>query len=384
VRRVWSLWCAGISACAGLGCGQDERSLDEDARPVIEHYAASAYAGYSSSVAKAEELQSAVDGLVSSPSATTLQAARQAWLAAREPYGQTEVYRFYDGPIDDPTDGPEGLINAWPLDEAYIDYVDGDPSSGIINHPTTFPTLSKELLASENEKGGEKNISTGYHAIEFLLWGQDLNAAGPGNRPHTDYVIGGDGTAAHPERRGQYLRLAAELLADNLRTVRDAWAPGASNYGLEFRALGANEALRRILQGMGSLSGAELAGERMTTAYDNRDQEDEHSCFSDNTHRDLYLNALAVQNVYLGRSGSTDGPGLDDVVRPRDQTLDAKMRQQLEASLAAVQAIPVPFDQALAHDDSRAKILTAVRALQAQTDTVVEIAALLGITLNLE
>jgi putative iron-regulated protein len=382
---VWSLWCAGIAgACAGLGCGQGERSLDEDARPVIEHYAALAYAGYSSSVAKAEELQSAVDGLVRSPSASTLQAARQAWLRAREPYAQTEVHRFYDGPIDDPTDGPEGLINAWPLDEAYIDYVDGNPSSGIINDSTTFPTLSKELLANENERGGEKNISTGYHAIEFLLWGQDLNSAGPGNRPYTDYVIGGDGTAAHQDRRGEYLRLAAELLADNLRTVQHAWAPGASNYGLEFRALGANEALRRILQGMGSLSGAELAGERMTTAYDNRDQEDEHSCFSDNTHRDLYLNALAVQNVYLGRYGSTDGPGLDDVVRPRDQTLDATMKQQLEASLAAVQAIPVPFDQALAHDDSREKILTAVRALRAQTDTVVEIATLLGITLNLE
>ena len=380
--RIW--WCAGVAACVAAGCGQDEPSLADDAKPVIEQYSALAFAGYAASLAKAEELRIAVDALATTPSEATLQAARQAWLAAREPYGQTEVYRFYDGPIDNPTDGPEGLINAWPLDEAYIDYVEGNSTSGIINDPTTYPTLSKELLAGANEQGGEKNISTGYHAIEFLLWGQDLTATGAGNRPYTDYVNGAEGTAANQDRRAQYLRLAADLLVENLRSVRDAWTPNAPNYRAELHSVDPKEALRRILQGMGSLSGAELSGERMATAYDNRDQEDEHSCFSDNTHRDLYLNALAIQNAYLGRGANGDGDGLDEIVGTRDQALDAKLKQQLETSLAAVQAIPVPFDQALAHEESRAKILEAVRALQAQTDTIVEVATLLGITLNLE
>jgi putative iron-regulated protein len=197
-------------------------------------------------------------------------------------------------------------------------------------------------------------------------------------------VTGAGGTAANQDRRGQYLKLAAEIVIDDLRSVRDAWAPGATNYGAEFQDLDPKEALRRILQGMGSLSGSELSGERMTTAYDNRDQEDEHSCFSDNTHRDIYANALSIQNVYLGRYGTIDGPGLEDLVRARNPELDTKMKQQLEASIAAVQAIPVPFDQALVNDDGRAKILAAVRALQAQTETIVEIATLLGIQINLE
>jgi putative iron-regulated protein len=381
----WKHW--GLVAAMALGVGCNGGSNDAaDAQAVIDTYADLVHASYSDSVAKAEALKGAVDAFVAAPSAATLTAARQAWLASREPYGQTETYRFYEGPIDS-AEGPEGQINAWPLDEAFIDSVAGSPNGGIINDTGTFPTLSTEVLAAQNENGGEKNIATGYHAIEFLLWGQDLNASGPGSRPHTDFVTGAGGTLSNPARRGEYLKLAAQLLVDDLKSVTEAWAEGGDNYGKDFRALDAKEALRRMLQGMGSLSGAELSGERMTTAYDNKDQEDEHSCFSDNTHRDLYTNALGIQNVYLGRYGSIDGKGLEDLVKAKDPALDTKMKEQLAASLAAIEAIPKPFDQAILGDDSapgRAKVLAAIRALQAQTDTIVEIATALDVQINLE
>ena len=366
-----------------VGCGGGGDGL-EGTQPVVDNYAAIVHASYADSLAKARALKTAVDAFVAAPDATTLEAAKQAWLAAREPYGQTEVYRFYDGPIDNPEAGPEGEINAWPLDEAFVDYVVGDASAGIINDPTMFPTLSKEVIAGQNENGAEENISTGYHAIEFLLWGQDLSPTGPGARPPTDYLATG-GTAANQTRRGQYLKLAAELLVDDLQLVTDQWTPGAENYGADFRAVDGREAVRRMLQGLGSLSGAELSGERMATAMDNRDQEDEHSCFSDNTHRDLRGNALALQNVYLGRYGSIDGPGLDELVRERDPELDAKMQAQLAGSIAAIEAIPTPFDQALQDDaNGRMKIRTAITSLREQTETMVEIATLLGVQINLE
>jgi putative iron-regulated protein len=365
-------------------CGGEDPVVLGDAQPVIANYATIVHASYDESLTAATALEVAVDAFVAAPSSSTLEAARDAWLAAREPYGQTESYRFYDGPIDNATDGPEGQINAWPLDEVYIDYVEGQPMSGIINDPTMFPTLSIDVIASQNEQGGEKNISTGYHAIEFLLWGQDLSDTGAGDRPHTDYVAGAMGTAMNQERRGQYLALATELLVQDLTAVRDAWAPGQTNYAASFQTEAPTEAVRRMLQGMGSLSGAELAGERMTTALDNRDQEDEHSCFSDNTHRDLYLNALAVENVYLGRFGAMDGPGIDDLVAARDPALDTRMKAELTAALDAIEAIPPPFDQALVTDSSRTLIMSAITALQTATDTIVEIATLLGIPLNLE
>ena len=366
------------SSLAGAGaCGGGDGEL-ADAPPVIDGYVAIVRASYGDTLSTATALRVAVDAFVAAPSPTTLEAAKTAWLAAREPYGQTESYRFYDGPIDNPETGPEPRINSWPLDEAYIDYVSGSPMAGIINSPSLYPAISKELIAGRNEQGSEDNISTGYHAIEFLLWGQDTSPTGPGARPHTDYLTG----FPNHDRRGQYLKAVTGLLVDDLTAVVDAWVPGAP-YEADLRAA-PEEALRRMLQGMGALSGAELSGERMTVALDNRDQEDEHSCFSDNTHRDLRANALAIQNVYLGRYGQVDGPGLDVLVAARDAALDTKMKEQLEASLAAIAAIPIPFDQAIAGDTGRAKVLAAVRALQAQTQTLVEIATLFGIKINLE
>src|SRR3546814_4535519 len=157
----------------------------------------------------------------------SLAAAKQAWLDGRDLYGPTEAFRFYDGPIDTPDGGPEGQINAWPLDEAYIDYVEGDETAGIINDTAGVPEITTDVLVAANEQGGESNISTGWHAIEFLLWGQDLSDEGPGARPLSDYT---DSPTA--ERRAIYLQLLADLLVSDLESVRDQWAPE----GGEFRA----------------------------------------------------------------------------------------------------------------------------------------------------
>jgi putative iron-regulated protein len=380
-----------LLACLTLACnstseddGGDTAPLTADeVAPVAENYAAIVYANYAESRASADSLRTEIDAFIGGPSDATLEAARTAWLAAREPYGQTEVYRFYDGPIDNPTDGPEGQLNAWPMDEAYVDYVEGTPDSGIINDATTYPTIDAALLASLNEAGGETNIATGYHAIEFLLWGQDLADDGPGARPFTDYDTSGMGTAANQDRRGVYLSAAAELLLSDLDALVIAWDPaGASNYRSEFLAAAPEEIVRRIMLGMGSLSGAELAGERMSVALDTQDQEDEHSCFSDNTHRDVINNATGIQNVYEGRYGTIDGPGIYDLVAARDQALADRLRDEMQASVDLALAIPEPFDRAII--EQREAVEATVAALQAQADTIVEAAALFDIALALE
>lgn len=369
----------------------DEAATDESSDPsalkaeAVSTYADLVYASYADSYDLAVELQAALEAFVAEPSEETLQAAKDAWLAAREPYGQTEAYRFYGGPIDD-ADGPEGLINAWPLDEAYVDYVEGDETAGIINDPETYPTIDTELLASLNEVGAEENISTGFHAIEFLLWGQDLSSDGSGQRPHTDYVA--DGTAPNPERRGAYLLAAAELLVSNLEELVTAWAPDTDdNYRAEFLAQEPDAALQQILTGIGVLSKSELAGERIFTAYDNQDQEDEHSCFSDNTHRDIITNAQGIQNVYLGQYTQVDGSevsgtGLADVVAATAPELNEQILALLDNSMEQVNAIFVPFDQAIVQPDTRPQVLDAVYALQDQGDLFAQAASELGLTID--
>lgn len=386
--RAARTFAALIAAGFLAGCGPSEPAgplLSQSAPKVIDGYAQLVFATYTDVLAGTNTLDTSVKTFVANPSDATLTAAKQAWLDARVSYGQSEAFRFYGGPIDD-ADGPEARINAWPLDESYIDYVEGNPMSGIINDPMTYPSLDAPLLVSLNEKDGEKNIAAGYHAIEFLLWGQDMNAMGPGNRPFTDYVVGAGGTAANQDRRGLYLQTTSTLLVNDFTPVVAEWAEGGA-YRSAFVKLPAEEAVRRILLGMGSLSGAELAGERMQVAYDTKEQEDEHSCFSDNTISDLAANARSIQNVYLGKYGMLDVPGLDEIVRERDPALDQRMQDQLAASIAAIEAIPAPFDQAMMGADTsegRMRMAAAIKALRTQTTTIVDIALLLGISLNIE
>ncbi|MCU0761961.1 MAG: iron-regulated protein [Hydrogenophaga sp.] len=346
---------------------------------VAAHYATLVHANYSDTLSSAKAMHDAIKAFTAAPSQANLDAARKAWLVAREFYGQTEAFRFYGGPIDDDK-GPEGQLNAWPMDESYVDYVEGKKTAGLINNRKV--AITKKSLAAQNEKGGEENVATGWHAIEFLLWGQDLSETGPGNRGFEDFV---DGKAPNADRRRQYLNVVTELLIDDLNFLVKAWAPGAkNNYRAKFEK-GGNESLRKMFVSLGSLSRGELAGERLEVALSSQDQEDEHSCFSDNTHRDAVTNAKGIENVWLGRyvraDGSTlQGPSLRELVAAKDAALAEKTTQQMRSSVQAAEAIPAPFDRAiLPGNPGRAKIEATIQSLTAQSDQIVAAAAAVGI-----
>lgn len=376
-----------LAACLAWGCDDsDDESPDAGASlpditpAAMETYAQIVHASYEDSLTSAQALDTALNALVDTPSAETMLAARNAWLESREPYLQTEVYRFYDGPIDNPDDGPEGLLNAWPLDEAYIDYVAGDDTAGIVNDAAV--EISASQLESLNEEGTEENISTGYHAIEFLLWGQDMNDQGPGIRPFTDYVTDGSGTASNQDRRATYLTTASTMLQGHLQGLIDAWAPGGGNYRADFVA-DPGDALRKALTGMIVLSGFETGGERLQTALDSGDQEDEHSCFSDNTHRDMVQDVQGVANVWFGNYQRLDnsmisGTGIRDVVREVDADLATRVEGEINAALAAAEALQPPFDQELQNDAGRARIQALIDALRTVEGSLEEVFGVFG------
>jgi len=359
-------------------------------KAAITNYAAIVYANYSDALTKAQVLKTAVDAFVASPSQVNLDAAKQAWLDARVPYGQTEVYRFYEGPID-AADGPEGLLNAWPMDEAFVDYVQGNANAGIINDLVNRPVISKTVIETLNESGGETNISCGYHAVEFLLWGQDLSASSAGTRPYTDYLTTG-GTSANQARRGEYLKICAELIVDHLQQLVDAWSPSStSNYRSSFVNGDADAALTKIIQGMGFLSKGELAGERIEVAYDSQLQEDEHSCFSDNTDNDIKMNALGILNVYNGsylRSDGTtvSGTSIYDVVKAKDATVADAAKAAIQDGATKANLISAPFDQQIlgSNPTGRQKVKDAIDALKLQGDKIALAANALGLTVTIE
>lgn len=368
-----------LSLSISVFAQDDVETLQSDA---VSTYADIVYASYADSLETATDLNDALIAFVAEPSEETLTDAQNAWLVARDVYGQTEAYRFYGGPIDD-EDGPEGQINAWPMDESYVDYVEGAPDAGIINNVDDFPEIMIDLLLSLNEEGGEENVATGYHAIEFLLWGQDLSADSAGERPYTDYT-----SADNADRRGEYLLLVGQLLVDDLQTLVDAWSPEVEdNYRSDFLALPTEDALSNILTGIGVLAKSELAGERIFTAYDNQDQEDEHSCFSDNTHADIIANAQGVINVYTGTYTSIDGTEISgvaiaDIVESLDSDLNAELLALLDSVNVATHAIPVPFDQAIILPDGRDLVFETVTALLDTGDKLVEVADAIGLTID--
>ncbi len=373
-----------ISGCSSDDSGGDPiPDVDNSIKKseVMSTYANLVFENYQDAYDAAALLQTAINTFANDPTADNFETAKTAWKAAREPYGQTEAFRFANGPIDD-SDGPEGFLNAWPLDENYVDYVEGADMSGIINDLSTFPTIDKATLEGLNEQGGEANISVGFHAIEFLLWGQDNTDPSDkmsGQRPYTDFVDGG--TAANQDRRRDYLKVTAEILLDHLQLLLDEWKEGGA-YRPTFLALDEDTALKNMFNGISTLSKSELAGERVFVAYDNQDQEDEHSCFSDNTHRDLRLNLAGIANVFRGSYSSVNGPSLEDLITEADATLGAEITAQLAAAEAAVDATAIPFDFAISDVAERPKVLEAVNALRTLGDKFVEGGTALGIAVS--
>ncbi len=371
----------------------------ETSGAVARAYADIALAGYEDSLSRAMLLRQAVTDLIETPSDATLAAAREAWRQSRIPYMQTEVFRFGNTVVDD----WEGRVNAWPLDEGLIDYVVGNPDAvnvianrtllingtSVTADPIDFALLQDVLHEAE---GIETNVATGYHAVEFLLWGQDLHGTGPGagNRPATDFDPARC-TGGNCDRRIIYLRTATDLLVADLEWMTDAWRDGgAARTALE--DLDAAGVVRVIVTGLGNLAAGELAGARMQVGLELHDPEEEHDCFSDNTHESHYWDAVGLRNVYLARYQRVDGsviegPSLSELVRAADPELDQMLHDGIDRAIRRVDAIRnaaaggKAYDQLLDPDDPEggALIGEAIQALIAFSEQLTEVGPILGV-----
>lgn len=413
-------------AAAVLALGLVASAEAQAPRPkaVLDTYAAIAQAMYEDALSTGRELKEAIDAFLADPSDGTLKAAREAWLRARAPYQQTEGFRFGNKAVDD----WEGKVNAWPLDEGLIDYVDvgayGETSdenpqfrANVIanrrvrvgRQQVDAARIDKKLLERLHEAGGvEANVATGYHAVEFLLWGQDLNGTGPGagNRPATDYASGAACTGGNCDRRRAYLSAAIDLLIDDLGTMAKSWAPGGKARA-DLAKRGENGGLATILTGLGSLSYGELAGERMKLGLILHDPEEEHDCFSDNTHNSHWYNQVGMVAIANGRYARPNGNGR--YARPNGQAVEGPSivalaaakapdeARRLEAAMRAasdkLMAIKAradggeeAYDQMISEGNAEGNRLVqeAIDALVAQTRAIEAVVAKLGLKISVE
>lgn len=395
-RTVLAVW-LGLAGVASAAPAPDA---------VIGHYADLAAAIYGDSAAKARDLQGAVGAFLAHPSADTLAAARTAWKAARVPYLQSEGFRFANSVIDD----WEPKVNAWPLDEGLLDYV--APAYGTASDQNPLYTLnviasrklrvgakmidagtidSALLRKLQEAEGVQTNVSTGFHAIEFLLWGQNLKglSGGAGERPASDYDVA-HCTHGNCDRRAAYLKAASDLLVADLDEMTADWRAGGKARA-ELLAKGNDGGLAEILTGLGSLTFGEMTGERMKLGLMLHDSEEQQDCFSNNTHNSHYYDEIGIGGIWRGSYGATTGPSLRDYA----QSVDPAAASRLDDALAAAQAAIVKMKDAAesgkmaysqmisaGNADGNKMVQDAMEALIAQTRAIEAVAASLHLKVN--
>ena len=390
------------------------RAAEPDPAAVVDTYGDIALAMYDDALTAAKNLQTAVGAFLVDPNDTTLAAARDAWKASRVPYQQTEGYRFGNAIVDD----WEGKVNAWPLDEGLIDYVDtglyGEESeenplyvANVVANPEIrvgadvidAKSITPELLGQLQEaQGVESNVATGYHAIEFLLWGQDLNGTGPGAgaRPATDYSANAC-TNGNCDRRGAYLKAATDLLVTDLEEMVANWQDGGAARA-EISAKGPEGGLATILTGLGSLSYGELAGERIKLGLMLHDPEEEHDCFSDNTHNSHYYDQIGMAAIWNGKYTRTDGsvvegPSIRSYAEAKAADAAKRSDEAFAAATAKLQVLKdnadggkMAYDQIIGPDNAEGNkiVQDVVDGLVAQARAVEGVVSALGLRIELE
>jgi putative iron-regulated protein len=398
---------AGLVLAFGLAMGS-AHAAPPAAKQVLTVYGDIAQAMYGDSLATAKNLQQQVNAFLAAPTPATLAAARAAWKAARVPYAQSEGFRFGNAVVDE----WEPNVNSWPLDEGLIDYVaasygkssDENPlyTLNIIAHAkirvgakmVDASTIDKNLLRQlAGAEGVKTNVATGYHTIEFLLWGQDLHGTGPsaGERPASDYDLK-HCTHGNCARRAAYLKAATDLLVEDLAEMAADWAPGGKARAA-LAAKGQEGGLATIFIGIGSLSYGELAGERMKLGLILHDPEEEQDCFSDNTHNEYYGDEVGMSEIWRGSytrvdGGKVGGASLRDYAAAKNPAAAKRLDEAMDAALAKLKRIKdtagsgrMAYDQMIGAGNIAGNKLVqdGIDALVAQTRATEAVMAALGL-----
>ena len=410
---------------------QSNKTEQVAVKSILESYSNIALDNYSNALNDAKALKVAIDNFAKSATKENLEKAKKAWLVSRESYGQTEIFRLSNGPVDaeegwvsEAYGALEGQINAWPLDENMIDYTidaEGKKTAGNIidtigkfnpggeeSKEVDVTKITVDAISELNENGGEANVATGYHAIEFLLWGQDQDysnflkdgitngALKAGERPLSDFT-----SDKNAQRRLAYLSVAAEKLISDLEVIKSAWEKNVDgNKGLYQAALNgklkgenasknidSNEAIKQIISGMGVFVKSELANERIAVAVLTPSEEDEHSCFSDNTHRDIATNYQGFKNILTASyNGKKYGKSLLDSTDKETKERIEKLMASIEGKIKSVNDVAMKkehFDYQIKPESEQSKVIVKLKnELRKLGDEMVNVAAANGISLT--
>lgn len=262
-----------------------------------------------------------------------LTAACATWKAARQTWEQTESFLF--GPVS--TEDIDPRIDTWP-----------------VNFNDLNDQLASNAVFTEAYINSLDDALKGFHPIEYLIFGKE-----------------GDKTAAElTDREIEYLKGLALNLKTLTANLDGSWDPStAGNYHLAFTTAGdgsavyatQKEALEELVNAMAGICD-EVANGKMEEPFAAEDPNLEESPFSQNSKTDFTNNIKGVENVYMGKF-SSDGKGLEDLVKKYSLQLDNSIKLKLSSAIAALGTISKPFGQAIQDDAERIKVQNAIDAI---------------------
>lgn len=280
---------------------------------------------------QASVLKTKLDALQITQNATTLNEARDAWRATRQPWESSEAFLF--GPAGETGSGAlslDGKLDSWPV---------------AVNDLETF--LTGIVTISEAIVSGHDDTWKGFHGIEYLLWGAT------GVKTSADFT----------PRELSYLTFLSGELKNNTNALYEGWTNGG--FAAIFKAAGSAAgkewtSQKSALQAAtsvgvtGDLSGMynianEVATGKIAAAFGNA--EEEESRFSHNSKTDFMNNMRSIQNVYLGTYGTaSNGNGIGEIVADKNAVLHTRFITELTAAINAIDAVNGTFTQAIVND----------------------------------
>jgi putative iron-regulated protein len=293
------------------------------------------------------------------PAIFALEDCRVTWKAFYNEFLLLSPYRYYSGGLDAGFEENQNYLDLSGINYSYIDYTVNQPNAGIIKDSINYPEINQVGMLAWNQEGGEKNIALGFHVLEFLLWGEDLSATGPGMRTNNDYSK----INTENERRMKYFLDASKYLNKMIGDISlDA------KYENNLLAMSEDEALNEILSGYMKFLKDDLIASTLLKPLESQDPKDELSDFSDNTLSNIkskingLLYALDGSELFLGSSESWYF--MIDFISDVDDESAQEIMASLTKASGLISQINVDFDQAIQNAFSRERLYEVVSELK--------------------
>ena len=308
---------------------------------------------YQDVAATANELKHSVDSLCNGPSATALEAARQSWRDARASWMRSESMWF--GPVMDRRSSR--LLDWSPTDTAGMDEA---LSAG------TAPTVdeAREVLGSDRR---------GFGAMEHLLFSSD---------DLSDPSRGATACA--------YLSALAAITKDETAAISAEWSNGSEGRPA-YKDYFSDRAEISILPSAAVADVVrtqfflirDIVDVRLAAAMGLRENPADLTVIpgnaADNGLVDIRNELLGMWAIYEG-SGE-EGLGIGDLVSQLSEDTDARLREQFNAAIGAIDGVGGPLRDAIGQRTAQVQTLYD-RLADVQLTIGTEVVSLLGVSIG--